>query len=130
MNRAHHIVLATALLLTLDGIGHAGDKTVYQTGKLIDMRSNAGAFCLAIQADDMSYVVEAPWDSTDLIVGDPIKFRIKLGKHSKFLDSDTKMYVKMGKTSFDDEKVRLVRSDRITPDKKPATCALPVAVDH
>jgi hypothetical protein len=103
---------------------------VYQTGKLIDMRSKAGAFCLAIQADDMSYVVEAPWDSTDLIVGDPIKFRIAFGKHSKFWDSDTRMYLKMGKTSFDDEKVRLVRSERIVPDKKPTTCALPVVVDH
>jgi hypothetical protein len=130
MNRAQRIVLATALLLILDGIGHAADKTVYQTGKLIDMRSKAGAFCLAIQLDDMSYVVEAPWDSTDLVVGDPIKFRIKLGKRGRFWDTDTRMYLKMGKTSFDDEKVRLVRSERITPDKKAATCALPVAVDH
>jgi hypothetical protein len=130
MNRGSRIVLATAVLLILNGIGHAGDKTVYQTGKLIDMRSRAGSFCLAIQADDMSYVVEAPWDSADLVVGDPIKFRIKLGKHSKFWDSDTKIYVKMGKTSYDDEKVRIVRSERTAPDKTPATCALPVSVDH
>lgn len=130
MNRAQRIILATALLLILDGIGHAGDKTVYQTGKLIDMRSKAGAFCLAIQAEDMSYVVEAPWNSTDLVVGDPIKFRIKFGKKGTFWDTDTRMYLKMGKTHFDDDKVRIIHSERTTSEQRPTTCALPVAIDH
>jgi hypothetical protein len=130
MYRTHRFTSVLALVTLLLGSSHAKDKTVYQTGKLVDMRSKAGSFCLAIQVDDMSYLVEAPWDSTDLVVGDPIKFRITLGKSTRYWSSDTRMYLKMGKTSFDDEKVRLVRSERIMPDKKAATCALPVAVYH
>lgn len=120
-------LIAAILLLALSM--HAADNTVYQTGRLIDIRSRPGGLCLAIQLDDISYIVLAPWRSTTLIAGDPIQLRIKPGKSTKFWDSETKMYIRQGKTHFDDQKVSIMRRERITPEKKASTCALPVEIE-
>src|SRR5437667_9502486 len=91
MNRSRSTVLASVFLLLLGSIIHAKDKAVYQTGKLVDVRAyatGAGAlraqysFCLAIQVEDISYIVHyetfsrSGYQPTNLIVGDPIKVKI------------------------------------------------------
>lgn len=108
---------------------------MYQTGKLVDVRAyatGAGAlraqysFCLAIQVEDISYIVHyetfsrSGYQPTNLIVGDPIKVKI----------TDEQLYFETGKKSPDEAKARITRRERIIPDSKPATCALPIAVEH
>jgi hypothetical protein len=143
MSNKQSIMLAPVLLALLVGVGYAGDKGIHQTGKLIDMRGHstaAGAlraqrsFCLAIQVEDISYILHyepamrGNYEPTSLIIGDPIEVKIK----------GDKMYVKTGKKSTndlthrqtDDEvKMQILRRERIAPDGKPASCALPVAVE-
>ena len=135
MNRSRSTVLASVFLLLLGSIIHAKDKAVYQTGKLVDVRAyatGAGAlraqysFCLAIQVEDISYIVHyetfsrSGYQPTNLIVGDPIKVKI----------TDEQLYFETGKKSPDEAKARITRRERIIPDSKPATCALPIAVEH
>ena len=137
MNKTHRIASVLALnafLLGSGTVGHAKDKNVYQTAKLVDLRASATrlgppraqySYCLAIQAGDISYIVSyepflrGSFKPTDLIVGDPIDIRIK----------GDRLYFKTGKESSDDEaKAHITRQQRITPDSKPATCGLHVAV--
>jgi hypothetical protein len=129
MRNARPIVFAPLFLVVIAAVSQACDKNVYHTGKLIDLRTRGSSSCLAIQVDDISYIVTAPWTNTDLIVGDPVTVRIRIGKQGKFWDTSSVMYIKMGKSHIDDEKVPIVRMERVAADKKPATCALPVAVE-
>jgi hypothetical protein len=125
------------LLIVVVGlsVSHAKEKATYQTGKLVDIRAHStGAgraraqysFCLAIQVDDISYITRyetwshGAYQPTDLIVGDPIEIRTK----------GDDLYFKAGKKSRDESKAHIIRRERITLDSKPATCALPVAVDR
>src|SRR6266550_2602134 len=70
----------------------AGEKAVYQTGKLVDLRREGtgsgaaraqGSFCLAVEVGDMTYLLrrEAYWrwsyEPTDFVVGDPVEIKIK-----------------------------------------------------
>lgn len=95
-------LLVSAVLPLFATIGQAKGKAVYQTGKLIDLRSyetGAGAsraqrsFCLAIQVEDISYLVRyesflrGNYEPTNLIVGDPMQIRIK----------DDSLYFRTGK---------------------------------
>jgi hypothetical protein len=115
----------------------AARSKVYQTGKLIDLRSHAtgqtGApfakhwECLAIQLEDISYLVHyAPiftggYQAESLIVGDPVEVRIR----------GDNMYIKLVKKHQDDDdeaKMRIVRRERVGPDKQAATCATPIAI--
>jgi hypothetical protein len=83
-------------------VGHGKDKPAYQTAKLVYLRSyptGSGAlraqysFCLAIQVEDVSYIVEylafsrGSYEPTNLIVGDPIEIKTK----------DDRLYFKTGK---------------------------------
>jgi len=116
-------------------ISHAKEKAVYQTAKLVDLRASPTgggslraqySFCLAFQVDDVSYIANyetwsrGAYQPTNLIVGDPIEIRTK----------GDDLYFKAGKKSKDESKAHITRRERITPDSKPVTCALPVAVDH
>jgi len=144
MTRARSIVLTAMLLPIVGSIGNARDKAVYQTGKLIDVRSYAtgtgalraqNSFCLAIQVEDISYILAyevampGDYDPTSLIIGDAIQVKIK----------GDKMYVKTGKKwtndfsgkQHDEEaKMQIRRRERIEHDKKPTTCGIPVSVEH
>jgi hypothetical protein len=112
---------------------HGGEKTGYQTGKLVDLRREStgsgaaraqGSFCLAIEVGDMTYLVrrEAYWrwsyEPTDFVVGDPVEVKIK----------DNDMYLKKSKGG--DLKTYITRRERNAPDKKPITCALPVTTQN
>jgi hypothetical protein len=127
MNRSQRIVLAAALLV-FPTATPARDK-VYETGKLIDLRSQSKSeACLAIQIGDISYLVHyvnaAPFlgggfQPGSLIVGDPVEVRIK-GDH---------LYLRLTQKKYEDEeKMRILRRERVTPEKPPATCAVPVEV--
>lgn len=131
MKRLHLLFVVSALALAVSV--HAGDKTGYQTGKLLDLRregTGAGAaraqgwFCLAVQVGDMTYLVhqEARWrwayEPTDFVVGDPVEVKIK----------GNDMYLKKSKGA--DFKTYIVRRERNAPDKKPMTCGLPVATSN
>lgn len=129
-------ILAALLLVLAVPAGHAGDKTPYQIAKLIDIRAyptGAGAaraqysFCLAIQLQDISYIVHyqtfsrGGYQPTNLIVGDPIEIKIK----------DDNLYFKTGKKSSDgDAKAYITRRERVAPNSDSITCALPVAIEH
>jgi len=112
---------------------HAGEKTVYQTGKLVDLRREStgsgaaraqGSFCLAVEVGDTKYLLrrEAYWrwsyEPTDLVVGDPVEIKIK----------GNDMYLKKSKGG--DLKTYITRQERSAPDKKPITCALPVTTQN
>jgi hypothetical protein len=135
MDRSQSTVLATIFVLFVESIIHAKDKAVYQTGKLVDVRAyatGAGAlraqysFCLAIQVEDISYIAHcetfsrSSYQPTNLVVGDPIKVKI----------ADEHLYFETGKKSPDEAKAHITRRERIIPESKPATCALPIAVEH
>jgi hypothetical protein len=121
------IAFAASLAVTIPA--HAGEPVAYQTGKLIDLHREStgagaaraqGAFCLAIEVDDMTYLVnhEAEWrwsyEPTDFVVGDPVEVKIK-GKD---------LYLKRPKGG--ELKTSITRRERNAPDKKPMTCALPI----
>jgi hypothetical protein len=130
-------LVIAVIVLTFPSATQARDKA-YQTGKLIDLRSHAtgatGALfakryvCLAIQIDDISYLVHyAPiltggyQPESNLIVGDPVEVRIK---------SDN-MYLRLHPKNWQDDdeaKMHIVRRERTGPDKQAATCATPVEV--
>lgn len=125
-------VLAVGALLS---VSHAKDKVVYQTARLVDLRAyptGGGAFraqysfCLAFQLEDVSYMVEywafsrSSYQPTNLIVGDSVQIRTR----------GDDLYFKAGKRPDDETKAHITRRERVTPNSKPVTCALPVAVDH
>jgi hypothetical protein len=128
--------VATLVALgALLSVSHAKEKPVYQTARLVDLRAyptGGGAFraqysfCLAFQVEDVSYMVEywafsrGSYQPTNLIVGDPVEIRTK----------GDDLYFRAGKKPEDESKAHITRRERVTPDSKPATCALPVAVDH
>ena len=122
------VILALPLALAVVPL-RAGEKAVYQTGKLVDLRCEStgsgaaraqGSFCLAVEVGDMTYLLrrEAYWrwsyEPTDFVVGDPVEIKIK----------GNDMYLKKSKGG--DLKTYITRRERNAPDKKPITCALPV----
>jgi len=122
------LFVVLALVLSVVPV-QAGEKTVYQTGKLVDLRREStgsgvaraqGSFCLAVEVGDMTYLVshEATWrwsyEPTDFVVGDPVEVRIK----------GNAMYLK--KPKGDDLKTNITRRERNAADKNPLSCALPV----
>jgi hypothetical protein len=111
----------------------AAEKSVYQTGKLVDMssaESGAGAgrgqriFCIAVETGNLSYTLHywpnwrGSYVPTDLVVGDPVEIMV----------DKNHLYIK--KTSGGDLKTDIVRRERKSPDKKPPTCALPVSTQN
>ncbi len=139
MKKAQRIssVLSLAAFLLGSGIvGSSKDKPAYQTAQLVDLRvypsgrpsplAAQNSFCLAIQLEDIAYTVDygtilrGSYQPTNLVVGDSIEIRTK----------GDDLYFKTGKRSPDEAKAHITRRERITPDSKPITCALPVAVDH
>jgi hypothetical protein len=138
MNRSERITyfLAAGVFLLISGtLGCAKDKPAYQAAKLVDFRAyptGSGSaraqysFCLAIQVGDIAYTVNyetflrGSYQPTNLVVGDSIEIRTK----------GNDLYFKTGASSPDEVKAHITRRERITPDSKPATCALPVSVDH
>jgi len=79
------IRLFIVVALALSGTLHAGEKAVFQTGKLVDLRREGtgsgaaraqGSFCLAVEVGAMTYLVrhEAYWrwsyEPTDFVVGE------------------------------------------------------------
>jgi hypothetical protein len=107
----------------------ARDKAVYQTTKLVELRSvevltraggHRAGFCFVVRVDDLAYVAVAGDNvPSNLIVGDPMQIKIT-GDH---------IWVKTGKKWPDDEiKTRINVRARITGDAKLPTCSLSVAV--
>jgi len=125
-----------AFLLGSGTVGHAKDKALYQTAKLVDLRAYPSgrpsplaaqySFCLAIQSEDIAYTVDygtilrGSYQPTNLVVGDSIEIRTK----------GDDLYFKTGKSSPDEAKSHITRRERITSDSKPTTCALPVSTEH
>jgi hypothetical protein len=139
MNRLSALLMIGTCLIVC-GAASGPHKRVYEIGKLVDVRSNstgAGAlrgqrtFCLAIQVQDISYIVlYAPlwrndYEPTKLIVGDPVDVRIK--EDDLFLRTGNKFTNDLTHKQHEEEtKMKIVRRERITSDKKPSTCGLPV----
>jgi hypothetical protein len=121
------IALLVLLLCTVPA--YPSDKPEHQTGNLIDLQmvqsatgfSKAGeAYCLAVTLGDVGYLHYGPiwaygYAPSDFIVGDHIELRIK----------GNSMY--LTKPKGGEFKTEIVRRERILPDKKPLTCALPVS---
>ena len=138
MNRSERIAyfLTVAVFLPSSGtLACAKDKPAYQAAKLVDFRAyptGSGSaraqysFCLAIQVEDIAYIVNyeaflrGSYQPTNLVVGDPIEIRTKGGD----------LYFKTGTSSPDEHKAHITRRERIAPESKPATCALPVSLDR
>jgi len=130
-------------LLAWGTVASAKDKAVYQTGKLIDVRAyatGAGAlraqhsFCLAVEVEDISYIVHyeaamrGNYEPTNLIVGDPVE--VKIEGNAMYLKTGKKWTNDISHKQHDDQaKMKILRRERVPSDHKPATCALPVAVD-
>lgn len=118
-----------ALLLLFASHLFAADKAAYQTGTLVDLqmvRSATGyvragqSYCLAVSLGDFGYLLQyGPiwayvYAPSEMIVGDPIQVRIK----------GNNMYQKPRGGEL---KTSIIRREHTAPDKKPVTCALPVA---
>lgn len=130
MNPLHCTVLSFVVLTGT--LAYAREKPEYKSGRLVDVRSTPtgngalraqNSFCLAVQLDDVSYIARyepfsrGSYEPTDLIVGDPIEVRVK----------DDNLYFRSGKNQA---KAHITRRQRVLSGQPPATCSLPVAVDH
>jgi hypothetical protein len=96
----------------------------YVAGRLVDLRrysqvdrpSSRHTFCIAIQTEDMSYLVDFEPDygedhpPKEFVVGDPIQVKVK----------GEKLWFIAGKRH--PEGVHIVRRERISADSAPATC--------
>jgi hypothetical protein len=121
--------LAALLLLFASNL-FAADKTATQTGTLVDLQMVQSAkgyvragqsYCLAVSLGDFGYLLHyGPiwaygYAPSEMIVGDPIQVRIK----------GNNMYLQ--KPRGGELRTSIIRRERIAADKKPITCALPVA---
>lgn len=136
-------LVGVAVILCAQAV-RAREKALYQTGKLIDVRAYATeegvlraqhSFCLAIQVDDISYIVHyeaamrGNYEPTNLIIGDPIEVKIEGNKMT--MKTGKKWVNDITHKEHDEEaKMNILRRERVLASSKPATCALPVAVDH
>jgi len=118
--KRHLLLMLVLLVPSLPA--QAANKSDYQTGKLIDVRLRNAGSCLAVQVGDLTYLVwhrtRTVWSyqPSDFIVGDPVEVRI----------SGNDLYLQKPKGG--ELKTRITRQERNSPDGKPITCALPVAV--
>jgi hypothetical protein len=130
--RRMRLFIVVVLALSAGSV-HGGEKAVYQTGKLVDLRREGtgsgaaraqGSFCLAVEVGDVTYLVrhEAYWrwsyEPTDFVVGDPVEVKIK----------GNGMYLKRAKGA--DLKTYITRRERNAPGRQPITCALPVTTKN
>ena len=125
----HRVSVSIVIVLMLAAGARARDKAVYQTTKLIELRSievltraggHRAGFCFVVQVDDLAYVAVAGDNApSNLIIGDPIQIKI----------AGDYIWVKTNKKWSDDEiKTRINVRARITGDTKLPTCSLSVAV--